>query len=94
MVVLQDVSNLANLSETKESVTTKRSLTKSERKGIMNPKEFFDLVAKMRDKQREYFRTRNTGVLKESKRLEKQVDDEITRVNNVLFERQSPTLFP
>lgn len=41
----------------------------------MDSKEFFDLVAKMRRKQKDYFATRSKAVLQESKALEKQVDD-------------------
>ena len=59
----------------------------------MNNKEFFDLVAKMRAKQKEYFKFRNKTLLKESKALEKQVDDEISRVNDVLSKRKEPSLF-
>lgn len=35
------------------------------------------LVAEMRKKQREYYRTRAAGVLLECKKLEKQVDDHL-----------------
>ena len=58
----------------------------------MTAKDFFDLVARMRDKQKEYFRTRSGSVLKESKQLEKQVDEEIRRVNGIIRERQGPKL--
>ena len=58
----------------------------------MTAKDFFDLVARMRDKQKEYFRTRSGSVLKESKQLEKQVDEEIRRVNEIIRERQEPKL--
>lgn len=59
----------------------------------MNAKEFFTLVARMRGKQKEYFRTRSTSVLQESKRLEKQVDDEIKRVGEIIKDKQEPKLF-
>lgn len=58
----------------------------------MTARDFFDLVARMRDKQKEYFRTRSGSVLKESKQLEKQVDEEIRRVNGIIRERQGPKL--
>lgn len=45
--------------------------------------QFFRLVERMRDKQKEYFRTRSAAVLNESKHLERDVDKEIQRVNNV-----------
>lgn len=59
----------------------------------MNNKEFFDLVSNMRAKQKEYFKYRSNTLLKESKALEKQVDDEISRVNDVLSKRKEPSLF-
>lgn len=59
----------------------------------MNARDFFDLVTRMRDKQKEYFRTRSASVLKESKRLEKQVDEEIQRVNGIIKDKQEPKLF-
>ena len=37
--------------------------------------EFARLVYKMRKQQKKYFKTRNIDDLKESKRLEKEVDD-------------------
>lgn len=58
----------------------------------MTARDFFDLVARMRDKQKEYFRTRSGSVLKESKQLEKQVDEEIRRVNGIIRERQESKL--
>lgn len=52
----------------------------------MNAREFFTLVTRMRDKQKEYFRTHSVSVLQESKQLEKQVDDEIRRVNEIIHD--------
>lgn len=46
----------------------------------MKPKEFFDAVVRMREKQREYFKTKTSSALTESKRLERVIDDEIERV--------------
>lgn len=59
----------------------------------MTAHDFFTLVTRMRDKQKEYFRTRSSSVLQESKRLEKQVDDEIQRVNGIIKDKQDPKLF-
>lgn len=50
----------------------------------MKPREFFDLVVSLRQAQREYFKTRKTDVLIESKRLEGLVDAEIDRVQKIL----------
>lgn len=47
----------------------------------------------MRKAQKEYFKYRTSTVLNESKRLEKEVDDEISRVNNLLLDKQQPKLF-
>ena len=54
----------------------------------MNAKEFFSLVKEMRLQQKEYFKTRSSDVLKKSKALEKRVDDEISRVERILNEKQ------
>ena len=53
----------------------------------MTPREFFDLTALMRETQKEYFRTRDTTILRKSKELEKRVDDEISRVRRILNEK-------
>lgn len=50
---------------------------------IPNNKPFFDLVSKMRQAQKEYFRTRSASVLNEAKRLEKQVDDALSNMKVV-----------
>ena len=47
----------------------------------MDAKEFYDLVVKMREAQKNYFRSRSQVYLKESKQHEKEVDKEIKRVN-------------
>lgn len=49
----------------------------------MNAKEFYDTVVKMRKAQRDYFRTRSQRSLNESKQLEKLVDAEIKRVEQI-----------
>ena len=40
----------------------------------MSEDEFYALVAEMRAKQNEYFRTRDANVLNECRKLERQVD--------------------
>lgn len=59
----------------------------------MDAQQFFRLVVKLRGKQKEYFRTRTQSALKESRQLEKAVDDEIENVNKILAERREPKLF-
>lgn len=54
----------------------------------MTAKDFFNLVEQMRKNQIDYFRTRSTESLRKSKELEKQVDDEIARVNKIMKEKQ------
>lgn len=58
----------------------------------MNAKQFFDLVAQMRKAQKDYFKTRSAAYLEMSKSLERQVDEEIARVDKVLNDKQQ-TLF-
>lgn len=50
----------------------------------MNAREFFDKVAQMRSMQKEYFRTRSRTALQESKRLEREIDMEIARVEGIV----------
>lgn len=59
----------------------------------MKPKEFFDAVVRMRDKQKEYFKTKSSSALTESKRLEKVIDEEIARVQKIINDRQNPKLW-
>ena len=49
----------------------------------MNAKEFYNAVVQMRKAQRDYFRTRSQRSLNESKYLEKLVDAEIKRVEQI-----------
>lgn len=59
----------------------------------MNHREFFDLVSKMRKAQRDYFQNRHSQCyLDYAKRLEREVDNEIRRVNKVLALTE-PNLF-
>ena len=58
----------------------------------MSPKEFFDKVSRMRKAQKEYFRTRSGRALSDSKRLEKEIDDEIERVEKVIEEKNNPKM--
>lgn len=42
--------------------------------------EFVDKVRTMRDAQKEYFKTRSRSVLEKCKQLEREVDDELARL--------------
>jgi ribosomal protein L9 len=55
----------------------------------MNARQFFDKVVEMRNAQKKYFETRDKDVLDEAKRLEKELDAEIRRVEIVLKVRKS-----
>lgn len=50
----------------------------------MKPREFFDKVAQMRRMQKDYFKTRSSMALQRSRQLEKEIDDEIKRVEGIL----------
>lgn len=58
----------------------------------MTPQEFFHKVERLRSKQKEYFCTRSSAALTDSKRLEREIDEEIERVNKILQSRRSPRL--
>ena len=59
----------------------------------MTPRDFFELVAKMRQAQKAYFKTRTASNLQRSKELEKAVDAEIERVRDIQNDIQNPKLF-
>lgn len=59
----------------------------------MDHEAFYKLVVALRNKQKEYFRTRSQSALRESKALEKRVDDEIKRVENILKAKSESKLF-
>lgn len=54
----------------------------------MKAEDFFNLVTEMRKNQKDYFKTRSIEALRKSKELERQVDDEIARVNKIISDRQ------
>lgn len=55
----------------------------------MNAKAFFDLVVKMREAQKKYFKTRNIDDLHRAKKLEWQIDSEIFRVTKIVSGEKS-----
>ena len=55
----------------------------------MTAKEFFYLVAEMRDAQNAYFETRSRQVFRACRALENDVDREIRRVREILNESKS-----
>lgn len=50
----------------------------------MNARQFYDLVVRMRQKQKDYFCSRTSSDLRLSKELERQVDAEIERVQKLI----------
>lgn len=50
----------------------------------MNAKEFFYLVASMREAQKAYFDTRDARVFRQCRALENDVDREIRRVRSIV----------
>lgn len=59
----------------------------------MDSKTFFEKVVKMRELQKQYSRTRSSETLRQSKRLEKEIDDEIERVQQIIHKQNNPTLW-
>lgn len=59
----------------------------------MDAKQFFKRVSYMRELQKEYFKTRSSATLRQCKQIEKEIDDEIVRVNKIVAEQQQPKLF-
>lgn len=49
----------------------------------MNTRQFFDKVVEMRRLQKEYFKSRSARVLEQSKQVEREIDNEIKRVQDI-----------
>lgn len=58
----------------------------------MEFEQFVNLVAELRQTQREYFATRSYASLKKSKQLEKRVDECISIIRNELLNTQATQL--
>lgn len=50
----------------------------------MNAKEFFYMVAQMREAQKAYFETKDRNVFRAARKLENEVDKEIARVRQIV----------
>lgn len=57
----------------------------------MNAREFFYLVAQMREAQKNYFSTRDRVVFRAARKLENEVDREIERVRLIVNQRDCET---
>ena len=53
----------------------------------MNARQFYEEVKKMRYLQKKYFLTRDHRALEASKKIEKRIDEEIERVEQLLNEK-------
>lgn len=58
----------------------------------MEFQQFVNLVAELRQTQREYFATRSYASLKKSKQLEKRVDESISIIRSELLNTQATQL--
>ena len=58
----------------------------------MTPKEFFDKVVEMRRCQKEYIKNKRQIDLRISKQIEREVDEEIERVQKILHDKQRPAI--
>lgn len=57
----------------------------------MTPKEFFYAVSNMRDCQKAYFKTRSQSNLRAARAAERSIDEEISRVKNILYDMEHKT---
>lgn len=58
----------------------------------MDSKAFYDTVKRMREAQKQYFKTRRPCDLQRSKEIEKIIDNEIARVERILWQQKNPPL--
>lgn len=56
----------------------------------MNARQFFDKVVEMRRLQKEYFKSHSHLVLEKSKAIEKEIDKEIKRVQDIEAVKKPP----
>ena len=59
----------------------------------MTPKDFFDKAVETRRCQQEYLKNKRQIDLRISKQIEREVDEEIERVQKILHDKQNPQLF-
>lgn len=56
----------------------------------MNARQFFDKVVEMRRLQKEYFKSRSHLILEKSKAVEREIDQEIKRVQDIEAANRPP----
>lgn len=62
----------------------------------MNAKQFYELVVVTRQLQKKFLKDRSSSVLSALRKKEKELDEEINRVNRIIEEKkkiEQPTLF-
>lgn len=62
----------------------------------MNAKQFYELVVATRQLQKKFLKDRSSSVLSALRKKEKELDEEINRVNRIIEEKkkiEQPTLF-
>ena len=59
----------------------------------MTSRQFYEKVKEMRQAQKRYFKTRRIDYLRLSKQLEREIDIEIKRVENILYPSGNLNLF-
>ena len=59
----------------------------------MTARQFYEKVKEMRQAQKLYFKTKRTDYLRKSKVLEKEIDQEIERVESILSPSGNLSLF-
>ena len=59
----------------------------------MNHRQFYEKVKEMRQAQKLHFKTKRTDYLRKSKVLEKEIDQEIERIENILSPSGNLNLF-
>lgn len=67
-------------------------MVKTSDRTTMNAKEFFYLVAQMREAQKAYFETRDRRVFLNCRALENDVDREIKRVREIVNSQTSSVI--
>lgn len=60
----------------------------------MNPEQFFNKVAEMREAQKAYFASRDTTTLRKSKALEAEIDREIKRTREIKAQQYRDSISP
>ena len=69
-------------------IVTEEKVVSAHRESDMNSRQFFDKVCMMRKYQKAYERTHSQLSYNQSKSIEKEIDAEIERVQNIIRERE------